>query len=381
MQMRLAATIMTHRAVFELQELSNQSPIDFESYDRAFQNAMDFYHTTISYFNSLKEVGKTQSQVQTYILKEIRRVFNRVIRPQKLMHSLYTYGPIGESELTGRLSGEEVKNELKNVETNWKAQNRFAYLEGNKIIRGNVPPEFVIATNMISVGIDVSRFNTIIMNSMPRNTAEYIQASSRVGRSDYGLVLTVHHPFRARDVSHYEKFIEFHEKMYSYVEPISITPFTKKSIERYMALYLATIIRHKVSRFTERKSAANISSISEYELSSIVSGMIEYFNKRKIRLSEFDSLISNLLKDENVVQIKQWIKEALDEWRELEGRLDDSTDLVFNKKRNGDNQTRKQEQLYVDIEEYEGNMHSKKWQVPMSLRVIEPEAAIKINSI
>jgi hypothetical protein len=303
MQMRLAAIIMTHRAIFELQELSNKSPIDFDSY-KDFEKAMDYYHTTISYFNSLKEVGKTQSQVQTYILKELRRVFNRVIRPQKLMHSLYTYGPIRETELTGRLSGEEVKNELKNVETKWNAQNRLAIIQNNEIIKGNIPPEFVVATNMISVGIDVSRFNTIIMNSMPRNTAEYIQASSRVARNDYGLVLTVHHPFRARDMSHYEKFIEFHEKMYSYVEPISITPFTKKSVERYMGLYMATMIRH-TTRFTERESAREISSLSDRELSSIISELTDYFDNRKERLSDFDTLVNNLLKNENVTQIKQ----------------------------------------------------------------------------
>lgn len=380
MQMRLAAIIMTHRAIFELQELAEKSPMDFDAYNKEFEKAMDYYHTTISYFNSLKEVGKTQSQVQTYILKELRRVFNRVIRPQKLMHSLYTYGPIREGELTGRLSGEEVKNELKNVESKWKPQNRFANIENGEIISGNLPPEFVVATNMISVGIDVSRFNTIIMNSMPRNTAEYIQASSRVARNDYGLVLTVHHPFRARDMSHYEKFIEFHEKMYSYVEPISITPFTKKSVERYMGLYLATMIRH-TTNFTERESASTISSISEEELFLIISELTNYFSKRKQRLSNFNKLINNLLKQENITQIKQWIEEAFEEWKSLNGNLDNSTDLVFNRKKNGANQARKQEQLYVDLEEYEGNIHSKKWQVPMSLRVIEPEAAIKINSI
>jgi hypothetical protein len=379
MQMRLAAIIMTHRAIFELKELGEKHPIDFDSY-QDFEKAMDYYHTTISYFNSLKEVGKTQSQVQTYILKELRRVFSRVIRPQKLMHSIYTYGPIQESELTGRLSGEEVKNELKNVESKWNAKKRFASIESDELIKGKVPPEFVVATNMISVGIDVSRFNTIIMNSMPRNTAEYIQASSRVARNDYGLVLTVHHPFRARDISHYEKFIEFHEKMYSYVEPISITPFTQKAVERYMGLYLATMIRHR-TRFTERLSANDISTISETELSNIISELTQYFEERKERMNTYDALISNLLKTENVEQIKKWIQEAFSEWRILSDELDATTDLVFNNKKNLPNQTRKQEQLYVDIEEYEGNIHSKKWQVPMSLRVIEPEAAIKINSI
>lgn len=378
MQMRLAAIIMTHRAMFELKELEENHPIDFDSYSE-FEKAMDYYHTTISYFNSLKEVGKTQSQVQTYILKELRRVFSRVVRPQKLMHSLYTYGPIQESELTGRLSGEEVKNELKSVEAKWEAKKRFARSENNELVRGKVPPEFVVATNMISVGIDVSRFNTIIMNSMPRNTAEYIQASSRVARNDYGLVLTVHHPFRARDISHYEKFIEFHEKMYSYVEPISITPFTQKAVERYMGLYLATMLRHR-TRFTERLSANDISSISEAELSEIISELTDYFEERKIRMNTYDTLISNLLKNENVEQIKRWIQEAFSEWKEESNRtLEDNKTFVFTNK--SARSTPPQEQLYVDIEEYEGNIHSKKWQVPMSLRVIEPEAAIKINSI
>lgn len=378
MQMRLAAIIMTHRAMFELKELGENHPVDFDSYPE-FEKAMNYYHTTISYFNSLKEVGKTQSQVQTYILKELRRVFSRVVRPQKLMHSLYTYGPIQESELTGRLSGEEVKNELKSVEAKWEAKKRFARIENQELIKGKVPPEFVVATNMISVGIDVSRFNTIIMNSMPRNTAEYIQASSRVARNDYGLVLTVHHPFRARDISHYEKFIEFHEKMYSYVEPISITPFTQKAVERYMGLYLATMLRHR-TRFTERLSASDISTISEAELSVIISELTDYFEERKGRMNNYDILISNLLKEENVEQIKRWIKEAFSEWQEESNKiLADNKTFVFNNK--SARSTPPQEQLYVDIEEYEGNIHSKKWQVPMSLRVIEPEAAIKINSI
>lgn len=379
MQMRLAAIIMTHRALFELKELGDKHPIEFESYYKDFENAMDYYHTTISYFNSLKEVGKTQSQVQTYILKELRRVFSRVIRPQKLMHSLYTYGPIQESELTGRLSGEEVKNELKSVETKWEARKRFANLDKGELVRGKIPPEFVVATNMISVGIDVSRFNTIIMNSMPRNTAEYIQASSRVARNDYGLVLTVHHPFRARDISHYEKFIEFHEKMYSYVEPISITPFTQKAVERYMGLYLATMLRHK-TRFTERLSASDISTISEVELSDIISELTDYFEKRYVRMSTFETIISNLLKTENVEYIKSWIQEAISEWKEESNKnLADNKNFVFNNKSARSNPP--QEQLYVDIEEYEGNIHSEKWQIPMSLRVIEPEAAIKINSL
>ena len=79
-------------------------------------------------------------------------------------------------------------------------------------------------------------------------------------------------------------------------------------------------------------------------------------------------------------QIKQWIEEAFSEWKEESNKvLSENKIFVFNNK--SKRSIPPQEQLYVDIEEYEGNIHSKKWQVPMSLRVIEPEAAIKINSI
>jgi hypothetical protein len=97
-------------------------------------------------------------------------------------------------------------------------------------------------------------------------------------------------------------------------------------------------------------------------------------------MSSSDNLISNLLKQENIVQIKSWIVDAFSEWRlESNKNLADNKTFVFNNK--SAKSTPPQEQLYVDIEEYEGKIHSKKWQVPMSLRVIEPEAAIKINSL
>lgn len=377
MQMRLAAITMTHRALFELKQLKDKTPIEFESYN-SFTKSMDYFHTVISYFNSLKEVGKTQSQIQSYILKEIRRVFNRVIRPQKLMHSLYTYGPIVESELTGRLSGEDVKNELKKVGEEWSSELRFAHLDNGEMKKGSIPPEFVVATNMISVGIDVSRFNLIIMNSMPRNTAEYIQASSRVARDTYGLVLTIHHPFRARDISHYEKFIEFHEKMYSYVEPISITPFTSKSVSRYLGLYLATMLRHTTD-FVERTSANNICNIGKSEMNNIINQLTLYFDNRIRKNNIYDKEIQNLLKPQNLQFIKKWMSEAFDDWKEIASKeIADGKTFVFNNKVKRTTAT--QEQLYVEIDAYAGDIHSQKWQIPMSLRVIEPEAAIKIYS-
>lgn len=378
MQMRLAAVLMAHRAIFELDELGVHHPIEYERYED-FEKAMDHYHTTISYFNSLREVAKTQSQVQTYILKELRKVFSRTVRPGKLMQCIYTYGPLLESELTGVLSGTDVKNELKEAESKWLANERLAFRKDGKSYTGWTPPDFIVATNMISVGIDVSRFNTIIMNSMPRNTAEYIQASSRVARNDKGLVLTVHHPFRTRDVSHYEKFIEFHRKMYSHVEPISITPFTRKAVNRYMALFLATILRH-TEKYADRSSARDISAVDDVALGMLIQRVINHFEVRKKNLLEYDITISNLINDVDLDYIKEWIKEAVEDWKnrsenvQIGGKV-----LVF--KDATMNARIPQEQLYVDIDEYENNIHSEKWRMPLSLRVIEPEAAIHIKPI
>ncbi|MCW0481353.1 helicase-related protein [Gaoshiqia sediminis] len=380
MQMRLTAILMVHRAIFESKELGGNGFPIITTYEGDLAKAMDNYHTMLTYFNSLREVGKTESQINTYIIKEIRRVFNRVLRPGKMMHSLYTYF-LEKGELTGRLSGEEVNRELERVSSKWIPEKRFAHVTelGTKEI-GYIPPDVVVATNMISVGIDVSRFNTIIMNSMPRNLAEYIQASSRVARSTYGIVLTVHHPFRARDISHYEKFIEFHEKMYSYVEPISITPFTQKAVTRYLGLYMATMLRHR-TRFVNRNSASAIATLSSNQIEELIGSLALHFQEREvcIRNMNVPDVVKNLLQEENVDFIEAKLRGAIDQWKSVASdTMTEGKQLVFNKK--AKKATPAQEQLYIEIDEYEENVENKDWQIPQSLRVIEPEAVIKIKS-
>jgi len=377
MQMRIASIVMTHRAIYESQFSGRLGPLDFDHLAPT-TDVMDSYHTLISYFNSLKEVGKTQSQIQSYLLKEQRRVFNRVIRPKNLMECIYSYGPIKDAELTGRLSGEEVKNELNAVEKKWTPESRFASSVDGVMHHSNVPPDFVIATNMISVGIDVSRFNLIIMNSMPRNTAEYIQASSRVARKDKGLVITLHHPFRARDTSHYERFRSFHCKMYSYVEPISITPFTRKSLNRYFGLYISTIVRHLLP-FHNRNSAGDILELRDSELSEIKRFLFNYFEKRKTSMENLPIEIRQLLKEENIRDIQLWIEKALNSWiKTANDCIENGETLVFNNSKSSEYSVQKS--LFVGIDEYSEELRNQNWRIPMSLRVIEPGAALRIHS-
>ena len=126
---------------------------------------------------------------------------------------------------------------------------------------------------------------------LPRNIAEYIQASSRVARSEHGIVFTVHHPFRSRDLSHYQRFKEFHEKFYSYVEPISVTPFANKALENYFALYLAFIVRHNRNWGLENNdSASNITSELKDQIMNHVKQEISMIHANAVKLNAYLSV-------------------------------------------------------------------------------------------
>lgn len=373
-QMRLAAILFVHRAIYELK---NKTLLAKK--DRSFIEAADYYYSTISYFNSLKEVGKTDAQFYLEFTKYTRRLYKRVLRFSNMLECFYAYSEVfSKTELTGRLSGGEAVEELSRAQSvKWDPDKRLPYLrdgETNKYNYPILPADYILATNMISVGLDVSRFNTIIMNSMPRNIAEYIQASSRVARDKEGLVLTLHNPFRSRDVSHFEKFREFHEKLYYYVEPISITPFSPKAVEKYLPLYMATIIRHLYKRFADRKDAKLMSNDVAIDLKKELK---EYFKKRYARTQSLDpsehALEREILTKEQLDYINQWIDESLDQWVEKADEYKDS--LVYYA---AGRKATEEVSLLVSTDDYAEQKAASKWVVPSALRLVEPESVLHI---
>jgi len=373
-QIRLAAILFVHRALYELK---NKKLL--EEKDKSFIETADYYYSIISYFNSLKEVGKTDAHFYLEFTKYTRRLFKRVMRFKDMLECFYAYNEVfSKAELTGRLSGGEAVEELSKVQTiKWDPDKRLPHLkdgETDKYTYAVLPVDYILATNMISVGLDVSCFNTIIINSMPRNIAEYIQASSRVARDKEGLVLTLHNPFRSRDVSHFEKFREFHEKLYYYVEPISITPFSPKAVEKYLPLYMATIIRHLYNQLADRKDAKQMSDVTANELRG---NLKAYFNERYERTQALNSteheLERELMTKDQLDYIYKWINDSLQQWVEKAEKYGGS--LVYYAA--GQNEAN-EVSLLVSTDDYAEQKIANKWVVPSALRLVEPESVLHI---
>jgi hypothetical protein len=349
MQLRLTAICLVHRAIFE-KNLIRAYPA--RDYPGIAWKALDYYHTVLSYFNSLKELGKTDSQVNTYLEKEMRRVYKNVLYPDHDLEVLYTES-ISKEELTGRLNGDEVKNALAKVEMSLPKTPRVS------IKKAFISPDFVLATNMISVGLDIARLNTMIVNSMPRNVSEYIQASSRVAREDAGLVVTVHHPYRTRDVSHFERFKEFHQQFYGYVEPISITPLTTKTMDKFLSLFIAIITRHKFPAFATRSSPNTI--LDPGHASSLKAELHSLANGRLINTQERTAMIN-------------WINQSLAQWEKWANENQGKT-LVYDYP----SIERGEIKLYQNSKSDRSNPLQKHWDVPYSLRSVEEGTVINIK--
>lgn len=121
-------------------------------------------------------------------------------------------------ELTSRIASTDIPIVLDALEVPFNP-NRDKKTDTRK------PIDVLLATNMISVGVDVRRLGVMVVTGQPKTTAEYIQATSRVGRSFPGIVFTVYNWARPRDLSHYEQFEHYHATFYKHVEALSVTPF------------------------------------------------------------------------------------------------------------------------------------------------------------
>ena len=246
----------------QLQMIANLLVARLEVYKKLIQKGVndyeifDKYWTIVSYYNSLKDVGKIHNKVgdeiSTFTSTLQKKLFGE--NPNYKFNYAYLYNR--DEELTSRIESSKIKQTLKRLEEKTFNENTIKKdKNGNTYVTDII--DLVLATNMISVGIDIDRFNIMLINGQPRNIAEYIQASSRVGRKHKGLVINLLDANRARDKSYFEHFVPFHQAFYKSVEPVSLTPFTENTLEKMLASIVITYVRHKFPDMTSNDSAKN----------------------------------------------------------------------------------------------------------------------------
>jgi hypothetical protein len=188
----------------------------------------DPYMTLVGYFNSLRELGGALRLIEDDVPGRIR-VLHRRDGTAWPLRTLYE-----REELTSNKRAEEVPKIID------KLERRFT---SDRPESGAYPVDTILASNMISVGIDIDRLGLMVVNGQPKTTAEYIQATSRIGRQAPGLVVTVYNWTRPRDISHYERFRSYHGAAYRYVEATSVTPFSPRARDKGLEGVLTSVVR------------------------------------------------------------------------------------------------------------------------------------------
>ncbi len=241
-QLQLLGTLLFARLEV-LKEFTSTNPSEQQELDKI----IDPYWTVLSYFNSLRDVGITAGKVGDEINRYTAAVQARLpleVYSKGKLANYFNFNHIGlperQIELTSRIDSSKIKGILNELDKRW-SHSKLKESDGRNYL--NEVIDLVLATNMISVGIDVGRLNLMVINGMPRSTSEYIQASSRIARQDPGMAILLISPMKARERSLYEHFIGFHDSFYKYVEPISATPFTEVTISKMSPTIIAAWLR------------------------------------------------------------------------------------------------------------------------------------------
>ena len=230
----------------------------------------DKFWTLTVYFNSLKDLGKCSTLVDDDVKDFIKRTAYR-------LGSAKDARMIARAdELTSRVNTTQLNETLDKLEK--------LYYSKENLENKRYPSNVLLATNMISVGLDVARLNVMLLVGQPKLTSEYIQASSRVGRSFPGVAFAMYDGSKSRDRSHYEQFKPYHESFYKHVEPTGATPFSKPARDRALHAVMIAMMRVLENELSAEKGAAKFSrknySARVAELKKYIIGRASEISKR-----------------------------------------------------------------------------------------------------
>lgn len=290
----------------------------------------DPYWTLVTYFNSLRELGGAVVLMLDDVPASVQQFANRRGEPRRT---------VGEPvELTSRVASSEIPAILEQLQ-----------------VRCGTPGavDVLLASNMISVGVDIPRLGLMVVNGQPKTIAEYIQATSRVGREFPGLVVAVYNHARVRDRSHFEAFPNWHTTLYREVEATSVTPFASRARDKALPAVLVAMARHLVAGMA-----------TDFRMDptrrALLAPVVTYISKRAARIAP-----------DEVTGVDAKLRVLLDEWQQRR-------DLASYWNDDGKTPT-----LLMSAEQFaafgaEGQV-KRAWPAPNSMREVEPGTPYRLR--
>lgn len=320
-------------------------------YERVGSDA-DAWMTLVGYFSSIRELGSMRRSCDDSVRSWARKYSTR---------GLVNRNVSGVTELTSRVSSGDIPQILDDLEVvfdprteearkaDWKADRKSAHRK---------PIDILLATNMLSVGVDVSRLGLMVVAGQPKNTAEYIQATSRVGRDTRrapGIVCTVYNWARPRDLSHYEKFEHFHATFYQHVEALSVTPFASRALDRGLTSVLCSLARLYSTTYNANEAAQTFQP-DDAEFQKLVEAL-------RRRVERVDKLGA-------AEELAEQIRLRCERWRAKITSLADGTRLGYRGRNDG---------LTVGLLSEPDGLHWDDWTTLNSLRNVEPMVGLILS--
>jgi hypothetical protein len=245
----------------------------------------DPFWTLVGYFNSLRVLSGARIQLQDDVGERMRSLAANG-QPRPLPNWI---------ELTSRESSTDIPTYLNQMKLRFPDRDAL---------------DVILATNMISVGVDVDRLSLMVLMGQPQSASEYIQATSRIGRADPGLVVVLFNSGRSRDRSHYEQFSGFHAALYRAVESASVTPFAARARDRGLHAVLVSLARHTIPGLSANDAAAAAPQYAD-QLSQLIEQIVA-------RVSAIDD------RERDATRVE--LKRVRDEWIRRASR---QPDLVY----------------------------------------------------
>lgn len=313
----------------------------------------DPFYTLVMYFNSLRELGGALVLLED----DVPRYLDSLPLPENQAIRQLTQ----KQELTSQLNQQQLGEILNHLNI------------GIGKHADNPPVDVVLSTNMISVGVDVGRLNVMIVNGQPKNTAEYIQASSRVGREpdSSGIVFTMYNWTRPRDRSHYERFKAFHLAFYRHVESTSVTPYASRARDRALPGVVFSMARQSIAALRANTSAG---AILDPKVRKEVEKIAEYIVSRSAAVDA-----------DEMEDTEEHLKYLVDYWEKS------ASEIIGGGHENvlwklSPQQKKKLRKNHEDLGQYEllkspdEYIKDKRIKVPMSMRDVEPSTNIQLRS-